>query len=161
MKASVKPNGQTKQIAGKTANGYDMEITVPATMGGANGMKMTVTLTGPMWIVKGAPGTAEYINFYKSAVEKGWFFSDPRAAKGTARPGQGDGGDVPPARGNRRHSVRAGNEHQDGRRGSDGGPDGQDGQHLDDYQTCQSVETGALAADLFAAPAGYKLKEQK
>ncbi len=34
MKASVKPNGQTKEIAGKTANGYDMEITVPATMGG-------------------------------------------------------------------------------------------------------------------------------
>ena len=30
MKASVKPNGQTKPIAGKTANGYDMEITVPA-----------------------------------------------------------------------------------------------------------------------------------
>ncbi len=28
-------------------------------------------------------------------------------------------------------------------------------------QTVQSVETGALAADLFAPPAGYKLKEQK
>ena len=28
MKASVKPNGQTKQIAGKTATGYDMEIDV-------------------------------------------------------------------------------------------------------------------------------------
>ena len=25
MKASVKPNGQTKEIAGKTANGYDMD----------------------------------------------------------------------------------------------------------------------------------------
>jgi hypothetical protein len=59
IKASVKSNGQTKQIAGKTANGYDMELSVPATMGGASGMKMTVIITGPMWIVKGAPGTAE------------------------------------------------------------------------------------------------------
>ena len=95
MKASVKPNGQTKEIAGKTANGYDMEISVPATMGGTSGMKMTVILTGPMWIVKGAPGTAEYLGFYKGAVEKGWIFSDPRGAKAQSRPGQGDGRDVP------------------------------------------------------------------
>ena len=86
MKASIKANGQTKQIAGKSASGYDMELSVPATMGGKDGMKMTVILTGPMWIVKGAPGTAEYINFYKGAVEKGWIFSDPRGAKGN--PGQ-------------------------------------------------------------------------
>ena len=39
-----------------------------------------------MWIVKGAPGTAEYLGFYKAAVEKGWIFSDPRAAK--AQPGR-------------------------------------------------------------------------
>ena len=61
-----------------------MEIIVPATMGGDDGMKMTINLIGPIWIVKGAPGTAEYINFYKGAVEKGWIFSDPRGAK--ARP---------------------------------------------------------------------------
>ena len=30
IKASVKPNGQTKQISGKSANGYDMEVSVPA-----------------------------------------------------------------------------------------------------------------------------------
>src|SRR5687768_15920219 len=70
MKASVKPNGQTRQIAGKTATGYDMELSLPATMGGKSGMKMTVMIAGPLWIVKGAPGTAEYINFYKGAVEK-------------------------------------------------------------------------------------------
>ena len=38
MKATIKPNGQTKQIAGKSASGYDMEISVPAMMGGAGGM---------------------------------------------------------------------------------------------------------------------------
>ena len=43
MKASVKANGQTKQIAGKSAAGYDMEVVVPATMGGEKGMKMTVS----------------------------------------------------------------------------------------------------------------------
>ena len=43
-------------------------------------------LTGPVWIVKDAPGAAEYNAFYKAAVEKGWIFGDPRAAK--AQPGQ-------------------------------------------------------------------------
>src|SRR6187399_1664642 len=78
MTASIKPNGQTKQIAGKTANGYDIAIAVPAETGG---MKMTMNLTGTTWIVKGAPGTADYVAFYKAAAEKGWIFSDPRVAK--------------------------------------------------------------------------------
>ena len=60
MKQSFKPNGQTKQIAGKAATGYDMEMSLPATFGGKDGMKMTVVLSGPVWIVKGAPGTAEH-----------------------------------------------------------------------------------------------------
>ena len=63
-----------------------MEVSVPARWAAPDGMKMTVNLVGPVWVVKGAPGTAEYLAFYKSAVEKGWFFSDPRAAK--AQPGQ-------------------------------------------------------------------------
>jgi hypothetical protein len=86
MTASVKPNGQTKEIAGKKATGYQLETSVPAKIGGAEGMEMTVELEGPMWIVKGAPGSADYMNFYKGAAEKGWIFSDPRAAKGS--PGQ-------------------------------------------------------------------------
>jgi hypothetical protein len=49
-------------------------------------MAMTVNLRGPMWIVKGAPGAKDYMAFYKAAAEKGWIFSDPRAAKGS--PGQ-------------------------------------------------------------------------
>jgi hypothetical protein len=86
VKASVKPNGKKKEVAGETATGYDLEVAVNARMGGEKGMEMTVTLQGPMWIVKGAPGTADYIAFYKAAAEKGWIFSDPRAAKGS--PGQ-------------------------------------------------------------------------
>ncbi len=86
MKASVKPTGQKKEVAGKTANGYDLEISMPTRIGGETGMSMTVNLKGPMWIVKGAPGTKDYMAFYKGAGEKGWIFSDPRAAKGS--PGQ-------------------------------------------------------------------------
>ena len=63
-----------------------MEVTVPAAMGGNKDQQMTITLTGPVWIVKDAPGAAEYNRFYLTAAEKGWIFSDPRAAKG--QPGQ-------------------------------------------------------------------------
>jgi hypothetical protein len=86
MKTSLKANGEKKDIAGKTAIGYDLMISLPSKMGGESGMEMTVELSGPIWIVKNAPGTAEYMTFYKGAVEKGWIFSDPRAAKGS--PGQ-------------------------------------------------------------------------
>ena len=85
-KASLKPNGQTKQIGGKEATGYDIEETMNAAMAGSKDMNMTVTLAGPIWVVKGAPGSADYGRFYKAAVEKGFIFSDPRAAK--AQPGQ-------------------------------------------------------------------------
>ena len=83
-----------------------MEVSIPATMGGEKGMKMVVTVAGPVWIVKGAPGTQEYMSFYKNAVEKGWFFTDPPPGQGAARPGQSDGGDVSPDCRDRRHSLR-------------------------------------------------------
>jgi hypothetical protein len=86
VKTSIKPNGQTKSIAGQNAEGYDLEIVVPATIGGAGGMAVTVVMTGTSWIVKGAPGSQDYAAFYQGAADKGWFFSDPRAAKGA--PGQ-------------------------------------------------------------------------
>jgi hypothetical protein len=160
MKASVKPNGQTKQIAGKTANGYDMELTLPATMGGKSGMKMTVMLTGPMWIVKGAPGTTEYLNFYKGAVEKGWIFSDPRGAKGN--PGQAKA-----MAEMYRELVATGGipyeQEMNVKMGGDGPMAAMFAKmgNITSTQTVQSVETGTLAADLFAPPAGYKIKEQK
>src|SRR4029453_7572173 len=86
IKATLKPNGQTKQIAGQTATGYDLEIAMPTAVGGSKDMTMMVTMTGTTWIVKNAPGTDDYVRFYKAAAEKGWIFSDPRAAKGS--PGQ-------------------------------------------------------------------------
>jgi hypothetical protein len=160
MKSSIKANGQTKQIAGKDATGYDMEMIVPAMIGGPKGMKMTITLSGPIWIVKGAPGTAEYLGFYKGAVEKGWIFSDPRGAKGN--PGQAKAmaemyrqlvatGGIPYEQ---ETNFKMGGE---GPMASAMGRMG----NISMSQTVQSVETGALAAELFAVPAGYKVKEQK
>jgi hypothetical protein len=160
MKASVKPNGKTKEIAGKTASGYDMAIELPTSLGGPGGMKMTVMLNGPMWVVKGAPGTAEYVAFYKSAVEKGWIFSDPRGAKGN--PGQAkamaemykqlaETGGIPYE--TEMNMKMGGDGPMAGMMAKMGG--------MTSTSTVQSVETGALAADLFAPPAGYKLKDQK
>jgi hypothetical protein len=159
MRTSMKPNGQTKSIAGQTADGYDMEIVVPATVGGAGGMAMTMVLSGVTWIVKGAPGTAEYAAFYKGAAEKGWIFSDPRVAKGS--PGQAKAmaemyeefaklGGVPYES---QMDVKA---QADGMMGGlmsrIGG--------LSMTTTTESVETGPLADDLFQPPADYKLIPQ-
>ncbi len=160
MHASMKPNGQTKQIAGKTANGYDVEVSVPATMGGARGMQMTVTLSGPTWIVKGAPGTQDYVNFYKTAVDKGWIFSDPKAAK--AQPGQ----------------AKAMAEMYSQLAAAGGIPYEQEMQFkisgegpmaaimsrmggMSMSSTVESIDTAAVAADLFAPPPGYKLNQRQ
>ena len=160
MKASVKATGQTKQIAGKTATGYDMEISVPSTMGGKDGLKMTILLTGPMWVVKGAPGTADYMAFYKAAVEKGWIFSDPRAAKGS--PGQAkamaemykqlaETGGVPYE--TEMNIKLAGDGPMAGMMAKMGG--------MSATSAVQSVDTSSLDAALFAPPAGYKLNQKK
>jgi hypothetical protein len=160
IKSSIKANGQTKQIAGQNASGYDMELSVPAAIGGPKGMKMTIMLNGPIWIVKGAPGTAEYLAFYKSAVEKGWIFSDPRGAKGN--PGQAKAMSEM-----YRQLVATGGipyeQETNFKMGGDGPMAAAMAKmgNVSMTQTVQSVETGTLAAGLFETPAGYKLKEQK
>ena len=160
MKATIKPNGQTKQIAGQKASGYDAEITVPAMMGGQKGMKMTVILTGPMWIVKGGPGAAEYMNFYKTAVEKGWFFTDPRAAQG--QPGQAKA----MAEMYRQLAATGGIPYEQEMNIKMSGEGPMAGMlakmgNITSTTTVTSVDAAPVAADLFAPPAGYKLREQK
>ena len=164
MKASLKPNGQTKQIAGQTATGFDLEISMPATMAGSKDMSMLVTMTGPTWIVKNAPGTADYLRFYKSAAEKGWVLSDPRAAKGA--PGQAramtemykqlaEAGGIA-----YETDVQIKMSANSGAGNPLGGLLARMG-NISTATTMQSVETGALTEDLFAPPAGYKLNQKK
>lgn len=159
MRTSVKPNGQTKPFAGQNADGYDMEIVVPATIGGADGMPLTMVLSGVTWIVKGAPGTADYAAFYRGAAEKGWIFSDPRAAKGS--PGQARAmaemyaelaklGGVPYE--TQLDITAQGEGVMGGLLARIGG--------LSMTATTDSVKTEPLADDLFQPPADYKLIPQ-
>jgi hypothetical protein len=163
MKVSLEPNGETKTIAGLKAAGYALEISMPAMLTGNADMTMLVTLSGPVWIVKDAPGTADYLAFYKAAAEKGWVLSDPRAAK--ASPG--------PARAMtemyRRLAEAGGIAYE-----SDiqitmktvdasnplSGLLGKMG-NVQMVSTVTDVNTASLSDDLFTPPAGYKLKPKK
>jgi len=162
IRGDFKANGQTKTIAGKTANGYDMSISMDSAMGGGKDkdMTMTVTLSGPVWIVKNAPGAADFAKFYKGAVEKGWIFSDPRAAKG--QPGQAkamaemykkmaDAGGI--AYENDMQIKMSGSGPMAGLMAKMG--------NMQMHTVVDSVETGALDDALFAPPAGYKLNPKK
>ena len=165
MKASITPNNQTKQFGTLTGNGYDMEISVPAAMGGNKDMAMMVNLSGPVWIVKDAPGADEYTQFYQAAAEKGWIFSDPRAAKG--QPGHAKamaemyrqfaeiGGIAYESDIQIKMSMEGG-----GGGGFMAGMLAKMG-NMSAQTLVESVETGALADDLFAPPAGYKLTTRK
>ena len=163
IKASIKPNGQTKAFGTHAAAGYDMDISVPASMGSNNDQQMTISLSGPVWIVKNAPGAADYNRFYRTAAEKGWIFGDPRAAK--AQPGQAKA----MAEMYRQFAEIGGIAYETNVKinmsmGSGGGPVGGFLAKLGNIETTttiNSVETGPLADDLFAPPAGYKLNPKK
>jgi hypothetical protein len=159
LKATFEPNGKTKEIAGRTATGYDMSMTMPTAMGGGE-MKMTLTMSGPVWIVKGAPGTADWANFYKQAADKGFVFGDPRAVK--ANPGQSkamaefyrkmaDTGGI--AYETEMTMKMDGSGPLAGIMAKMGGGS--------TTTTTTDVSAAALADDLFAVPADYKLRERK
>lgn len=159
-KASFKPNGQTKQIGGRNATGYDIDVSMLAAMGGSKDMAMTVTLQGPVWIVKGAPGSADYARFFRAALDKGWIFTNPAAAK--AQPGQAkamaemyrqmiETGGIPYEM---TMNIKMGGS------GPMAGLMAKMG-NVSIVTTVEGVETGPLADDLFAPPAGYKLNLKK
>jgi hypothetical protein len=159
-KGSFKANGQTKSIGGKTAAGYDINVSTRAPFAGSKDTTIDVMLHGPVWIVKSAPGTSDYVNFYKMAADKGWIFTDPRAAK--AQPGQAkamaemyrqvtNAGGIPYET---TFEIEMGGEGPMAALVSRLG-------HITMNSTVNAVETGGLADDLFAPPAGYKLNPKK
>jgi hypothetical protein len=164
MKVSLKPNGQSKQIAGQNAAGYDLDLSMPASMAGSKDLSMTVTMSGPVWIVKNAPGTADYLRFYKAAADKGWVLSDPRGAKASPGPARATtemykqlaeaGGIAYETDTQIKMSAASGAGNPLGgllaRMGN-----------VSSASTVDTAETGALAEDLFAPPAGYKLNPKK
>ncbi len=156
VQASMKPNGQVKPVNGQPADGYDVDIVVPTTIGGS---PITMHLTGVSWIAKGVPGAAEYAAFYKGAAEKGWIFTDPRAAKGS--PGQAKAmaqmytefakiGGLPV-------------ETDMDMKASGEGPVAAMMSKLGNVETTtviDSVDTGPVDDALFEVPADYKLKQR-
>ena len=154
---SFTPNGQTKSIAGLTATGHDLEVTTRAGVAGNPQMMMTVALSGPVWIVEDAPGTAEYVGFYTAAVEKGWIFSDPRVA--TAQPGQAKA----MAEMYKQIAAAGGIAYESSVevKLSGSGPMAAMMARMGGAgftTVVDSIETGALADDLFMPPAEYKLE---
>jgi hypothetical protein len=159
-KASLQPNGKTKQVAGQSATGYDVDISMQSAMGGSKDMTMTVTLSGPMAIVKNAPGSRDYARFYKAAVEKGWIFSDPRGAK--AQPGQAKA----MAEMYRQMAEIGGIPYEMDVQIKMSGSGPMAGLlakmgNVTMTTTVDSVDVAPLADDLFAPPAGYKLNQKK
>jgi hypothetical protein len=159
-KASLKANGQTKSIGGHSATAYDLEVSMQSAMPGSKDMDMTAVLSGPVWIVKNAPGSADFAAFYTAAVEKGWIFSDPRGAK--AQPGQAramaemyrqiaNTGGIPYA--SDVQIKMSGSGPMAGLLAKIG--------NMTMTSTTDSVEVGPLADSLFSPPAGYKLNQKK
>jgi hypothetical protein len=86
-KTSMTPNGQKKEIAGKSCDGYDLSVSIPMKLGGD--AEMMMVMTGPVFVAKNSPGAADYKKFYLAAAEKGFIASDPRVAKGAPQQAKG------------------------------------------------------------------------
>lgn len=156
---SITPNSQSKEIAGYKATGYDMRVAVTSAMGGVQGMTMTVTITGPSFLSSAAPGAQDYAAFYAAAAERGFFFGDPRAAK--AQPGNAKGM-MELYRAMAEKGVPL--ESQQTVKLSGDGPMADilaktGGSEI--TSTVSSISDAPLADDLFAVPAGYKVKRQQ
>jgi hypothetical protein len=153
VKADLKPTGATKTVAGLSCTVYDSNIGVNAKVAD---QPITVVLAGPVCLSKDAPGKADFAAFFATAAEKGLFFQDPRAVK--AQPGQAKGmvslykmmGDA---------GIPMTTDVTIKFEGS--GPMAaimakMGGGTMSGETT--KVETGALADDVFQAPAGYTIK---
>jgi opacity protein-like surface antigen len=65
---AMKPNGQTKDVLGRTCQGYLVEMTMPLTI---NGEAVTLKMVGPMWVAKEGAGIAEYWGSQKALADVG------------------------------------------------------------------------------------------
>jgi len=66
---SMKPNGQSRELLGRTCRGYTMELTVPMSLGQEAVM---MRMTGTIWIADQGPGVEEYKALTKAASESGF-----------------------------------------------------------------------------------------
>lgn len=79
---SLKPTGETKEILGRTCQGYALDMTVPMTVGSES---ITMRTFGTIWIAGQGPGVDEYRAISKAAAESG--FSTSFMAQGPTMKG--------------------------------------------------------------------------
>lgn len=84
VSAKLEKGTGTREIAGYTAEQYQLEVKVVATA--PDGSPLTTVVTGPVWIAADAPGREDYAAFYTALAESGLFLMHPDAVK--AQPGQ-------------------------------------------------------------------------
>jgi hypothetical protein len=85
--STLTPSGESKQIAGRTCEGYVSKVATPMPVG--NDTSIMMVITGPVFIAKDAPGSEDYARFYRIAAEKGSILSDPRQSKTPGGPSRG------------------------------------------------------------------------
>jgi hypothetical protein len=83
--ASMKPTGETKELLGRTCQGYAIEMTVPMTV---NADTITMRMSGTIWIADKGPGVEEYKALSRAAAESG--FSTSFMAQGPTMKGMVD-----------------------------------------------------------------------
>ena len=79
---SMKPNGQTKELLGRTCQGYAVEMTVPMSVGQE---AITMRMSGTLWIADKGPGVEEFRAVSKAAADSGFstsFMAQGPQAKG-------------------------------------------------------------------------------
>jgi len=159
-KVSMTPTGETKQLLGRTCTGYTLSISVPVTIGSNT---MTLTLGGPVWIAKDAPGTKDFATFYKAAGESGLFFAPGGGRGGVQNPqargmalmytALGDAGGIPYEQ-EVEIKTEATGPMADMMRGRGGMPS------TTTTTTVTSISTDPIPDDKFEIPAGYTKKSQ-
>jgi hypothetical protein len=152
------PNGESKTIAGEKCDGYTMTITIPFKQEGMPD-GLSIIMTGPVFVAKNSPAKDEYANFYLTAVEKGFFFTNPAQAK--AQPGVAKGFATL-----YREMARTGVAYETTMQVKfEGG--GMMGSMMNKMggsnitTTFSAVSSEAIADSQFEIPAGYKVKQGK
>jgi hypothetical protein len=158
IKVTVEPTGKSGEYAGQPCKEYTMNLTVPMKPGGDESMAMDVSTSGPMCVSDSAPGKEDYAAFYLRAAEKGFIFTDPRAAK--ANPGQAKSmSEMYRQMAKLGLPVYSNMTIKMGGSGPMGAIMGRMG-GMGFSTTTTKISTEPIADSMFAVPAGYKVKQQ-
>lgn len=158
VKVSVEPTGKSGEYAGQPCKEYTLSMTMPMKPGGDESMAMDVSTTGPMCVSESAPGKADFAAFYLKAAEKGFVFTDARAAK--ASPGTAKSM-TEMYRQMAKLGIPLYNRITIKMGGS--GPMGAIMSRMGGMTlttTATKISTETIADSLFTVPAGYKVKQQ-